>query len=95
VKFILSEVHRRDESLLRSRPSHRKLLGKLERGPPIARTLFPQAQGRTLNVVVSNAPFLDNCPILGKLSEKKTAFALDPGVFLLRHIPILEAISGV
>jgi hypothetical protein len=45
--------------------------------------------GRALNVVVGNARISHNGYIVWKLSAKKTALALQPGVFLWGHILIL------
>src|SRR5262249_53884119 len=89
LKFILGEVHTRDEPLLRSVASSRKLLSKLKLGHSAAVTLFSQAKTRTLNVVIGNAPNFDHRRRAGKLSENKTAFALDPGIFLVGHILIV------
>jgi hypothetical protein len=76
---------------LRARPTGLlapEALGKLERGAAVV-TLFPQAEGRAFNVVIPNAPISHNRCIAWKLREKKTALALDPGIFVVQRIPIL------
>jgi len=61
-------------------------LGELEGGQSVVVNLFPQAEGCAFNVVIGNMPTSHLGCIAWKLSEKKTAFTLDPSVFLLGHI---------
>jgi hypothetical protein len=94
-ELFFGEVHACDKSLLCSACPLWNLLSELEYGCKTVIALFPQAQNRAVDVVVSDPPDSDYIRVTWELIEEEPPFALNPGVFVMwLHLNILAKSRG-